>query len=312
MGRATRRAVLSIPVRALALAPLLSTVSGDASTQVFATASFRDRSGFFIENLAKDEVQVFENNEPRTVEFLAGPEMQAVYGIVVDRAVIPDGFENQAGVVRGTSPAAMLQNIAYEMIDKLLGKQPLWVGSYGHELEIHQDFTREPFEAKDAIQRIRGSRTTSDSFLYSALYSAITKMTGRSERRRVILVLLGHIDSGTISKGKALKNLLGSAAVEVFIVSSASRLTGRDGVIPAVSDGALADLATATAGDYVRTPPGLDHPEDAVRTIGNQIRNFYTVGYESTGTTDKPAKLTIRCTRTGARVKHHPVSPLLG
>jgi hypothetical protein len=137
-------------------------------------------------------------------------------------------------------------------------------------------------------------------------------MAGRSEHRRVLLVLLGHIDSATLSRTKALRNLLAASPVELFLVSSASRLTGRDGVLPAISSGALTDLATVTAGDVILAPPGLDHPEDAVRRIENQIRTLYTIGFESTGSPEKPATLTIRCSRPGAKVKHHPVSPLVG
>lgn len=60
---------------ALLLAALLccpAPVQAAQKTAVFVTASFLDRNRLYVDNLKRDEVRVFEDGQPREVEFLAG------------------------------------------------------------------------------------------------------------------------------------------------------------------------------------------------------------------------------------------------
>jgi VWFA-related protein len=284
-----------------------------AKVPVYVTASFADKRGLFIEDLSKEEVQIFENDQPRKIEFMARDEIPTVYGLIFDLSMLPEKPEDD---YRGTtliiSNASAARSMAYELIDKHLGRQTIWVGGYEKELGIVQDFTIDGFSAKAAINQMHGKRGRSEPFLYSALFSGIMKMNTRTEKRRVIVVFMDLLDSDTADKLKPLKNVLSSMNVELFVVSFASRLgSGRGGLLSSASGSSLRELTQITSGEAFFTADYKDHYEDITRRLYSHIRTFYTLGFESEASTDKPFRLTIRCTRAGSRVKHHPTVAML-
>jgi hypothetical protein len=100
--------------------------------------------------------------------------------------------------------------------------------------------------------------------------------------------------------------------VEVVFISFASKMGGnRPGLSPIMSQASIKELAQVTSGESFMASDYRDHPEDITRRIHNQLRTYYTFGFESEASPDKPAQLTIRCTRPGSRVKCHPNVPRL-
>ncbi len=285
---------------------------GASPSPVFVTASFQDRNGLFLENLSKADLQVFEDGTPRPIEFLAMNELQVAYGIIFERGLIEDEhWQDRRADTRRLPGIQSAQEIAYELIDKSLGQQAVWVGAYDEELEVVLEPTADGFRAKDAIHRIRGAGRV-QSFLYSALFAAVQKMSERPERRRVLIVLLDQVDARTADKVQPLKNLLAASNVEVFTISFGSRTgTGRDGMSSVLSQAAARDLARATCGEAFFAADYREHLDDISRRLLSQIRTFYTIGYQSEAAPDKGAKLTIRCAVPGSRAKHHPAVPVL-
>jgi VWFA-related protein len=277
-----------------------------ARTPVFVTASLIDKNNLFIEDLTQDEIQILENDQPRPIKFMAKDELPVAYGIVFDRAMLPDFEDIDRSRRAGKTGAVSGRDIAYELIDKHLGKQVIWVGTYDRDLEVALDFSPDGFRAKEAIQQLRGVRRNEESFLYGALFKAVTKMSQRSEKRRILLLLLDAIDPASAGKAKALRNLLSSTNIELFIISFASKMGGGRSSMPySMSEAVFKDLAYATSGDAFSSVSYGDHLEDLSRRIYNHIRTFYTFGFQSEAAPDKPTKLSIRCLRPGARVKHH-------
>lgn len=293
----------------LCLGVSLISVSGLAGeAPAYATASLTDRNNLFIENLGLDEIQIFENDKLRKIELLAKDELPTVYGILFDRSMLTDSWESDRTRAMTFSTAVSGRDIAYELIDKYLGRHVVWVGVYGKELEVALDFSIDGFRAKEAIQQLRGTRRPQDSFLYGALFAAVQKMNERTEKRRVLLVFLDTVDPETAQKGKALRNLFSSSNVELFIVSFASKLGGKQwGMHPQMNQAFLKDLAQVTAGDAYFAADYRDHLEDISRRIYNQIRTLYTFGFQSELRSGIPARLTIKCSRPGSKIKHHPM-----
>src|SRR5437867_296818 len=189
---------------------LLSALPGVApKTPVYVTASLTDKNGLFIEDLKQEEVTIRENGRERKIEFMAKDEIPTIYGIVFDRALLQEFPEdNRSGPAAGATSA---KEIAYELIDKYLGRQSIWVGVYDRELEVALEPSTDGFTAKAAIQQMRGARRPKESFFYGAMLSAVTKMNQRHENRRVLLVFLGALDTESAGKIKPLKNLLSSS-----------------------------------------------------------------------------------------------------
>jgi len=279
---------------------------------VYVTASFTDRNGLFIEDLSREEVQVLEDGQPRKLEFMAKDELPTVYGLLFSRALFPEtGDEIRRGGFN-ISSATTARDMAYELIDKHLRRHTLWVGIYEKDFQIALEPTTDGFAAKNSIQQLRGRGNPEDAFLYSGLFSSVSRMNGRHEKRRVLIVFLDLLDAETLGKLKALRNMITSSNVELFLVSFASRLAGsRAGMQPSLSRGALKELGQTTAGDAFFTVDSGDHPEDLVRRLFNQIRTLYTFGFTSNASPERPAKLTITCSRPGSKAKYHPMVPVL-
>jgi len=286
--------------------------SAGEKVPVYVTASFMDRNSLFLETLTLEEIQVFENDEPRNLRFMAQSEIPTVYGVLFDLAMFPESIEDERAGARGISSAAMARSLAYEIIDKLIGRQAVWVGIYEQDLRILIDVAIDGSRAKALIAQVRGRRRPEESFLFPALFSAVQKMNGRHEKRRVIVLFLDGLDVRTSEKLKPLKNLLSYSNVELFVIYLGSKLVGeRGGLPPAMGLATLKELAEVTSGDLFANADYRDHPEDLIRRMLNHMRTFYTLGFDSQPPEDRAGKLRIRCLLPGSKARHHPVVPRL-
>jgi hypothetical protein len=296
----------------LLLGAVAATIAASPKSPVYVTASFQDRNGLFLENLSKTDIQVFEGGTLREVEFLAMDQLPVVYGLIFEKGLVPDyQWQDRKTDIHEMPGIKSAQDLAYELIDKRLGQQAVWVGAYDQELEVLLEPTTDGFRAKEAVHGIRGVRSP-ESFLYSALFSAVQRMGERAEKRRVLVVFLDQLDGKTAGKIQPLKNLLSQSNVELFTLSFGSKTgTGRDGLSATFSQAALRDLAKVTCGDVFFASDYRDHLEDVSRRLLGQIRTLHTIGFESEADADKGAKLLVRCSVPGSKVKHHASVPIL-
>jgi hypothetical protein len=280
--------------------------------QVYVTASFVDKESLYVENLQMDEVQILENGNARKIELMVREEMPAVYGLLFDRTLLAEDRSGNRQNLHGiTSSATAARDMAYELIDKHLRRQRMWVASFDEEFHLALAPTTDGFRAKEAINQMSFSRTFAGAFTYAGLYSAVMEMDKSFERRRVIILFLDSIDQESAGKITQLQNLLSMSNVELIIISFAARLSSSTGVPPALSRAGLSRLAQATAGEAYFSPDFGGNFEDLVRQIYNRIRTYYTFGFESDAPPDTKSELSIRCTRNGTKVKHHPFTPVL-
>ncbi len=281
-------------------------------TPVYVTASFVDRNHLYIEDLEEGEVTIRENGEPRTIEFMAKAQLPVAYALLFNLSFLGEFPEDERRGTLRFSGASNARNLAYELIDKTLRGQAIWVGAYEQGAGTAMAFTLDGFAAKQAIQQLQGRRRPADSFLYAGIFSAVQALNQRHEKRRVLIVFLNLMDTGTSGRLPQLKNLLSASNVELFVVSFASRMESLPGYMPArLSEAALRELAHTTAGEAFFTANYGDHLEDLTRRLHNHIRTFYTFGFQSTGSRERPAELNIECSRPGSKVRSRSAAPRL-
>ncbi len=294
---------------AAAVVMLLGVPARPQQLPVYVSASFLGRNNLYIEDLTPEEVEILQDGRPRRIEFMARDELPAAYGIVFERALLGEPEEERRLAVSGPGPAAA-RNLAYELVDKHLRRQVVWIGCYDKQLEVALDFTSDGFQAHRAIQQLRGRRAAEDSFLYGALLAAIERMNTRHERRRALVVFLESVDAGTLDRIRPLRNILSLSNVEAFFVRFGARVTGRPGgVSPQMSDAALRELAGATAGEAFSAAVYGDHPEDLSRRLYNHIRTLYTFGFLADPPGASPSRLAVLCARPGCKVRARPFVP---
>jgi hypothetical protein len=136
----------------------------------------------------------------------------------------------------------------------------------------------------------------------------VQQLNQRHEKRRVLILLLGTLDSETASRRKPLQNLLSRANVELFVVSFSERRAGPSGALNAAM---LQEFAQCTSGEALLSADYGDHPADLTRRLLSDLRSLHTFGFESTSTVDAPAKLRIECLRPRVKVRSRAVVPIL-
>lgn len=277
---------------------------------VFVSASFLGKDRLYVEDVSREEVRIYENGQPREIEFFAGAEVPAAYGILFDRDILPEPFDEPRRIQERVPVSMAATNVAFQVLDQVLGRQVGWAASYDTEMRVVVDFTQDSGRIKDALQGLRSKRSIEESSLYSAVFAATKKMSLRNEKRRILAVFLNVIDMKSGDKLKVMKNLVSASNVELFIASFASSRygTGR-GMPPMQSEACLRELVGVTAGGAFFT--SVDGIDGIGRRISNQIRTLYTIGFESQTSTDQPSTLKIECTRSGVKVASHPVVPNL-
>ena len=279
------------------------TVHAAGKTPVYVTASLTDKNRLYIEDLTQQEIQVFENGTAREIEFLAGPELPTAYGVLFQQALLPKHWEDDR---LARSGGLSIRDVLYELIDKHLAKQSIWVATYDRELKMALEPTVGRDRVKESIQQLYSRRKGADPFLYAALFEAVQIMAQRSEKRRVILLFLDSLDVESAGKSKAIKNLLSVSNVELFVVSFATKLHQTNWGTPyAMNRAGLKGLARSTAGDAYFALEYGPHSTDLSRRLYNHIRTLYTLGFTSTSSDEKPTPLRIECIRPGSKVNGH-------
>jgi len=299
----------AIALLSAALVCCFAPVHAAQKTGVFVTASFLDKNRLYVENLTRDEVRVFEDGQPREVEFLAGAEVPVAYGLLLDRVLLPEPSEESRMYPNSISSSTAALNVAYLLLDQCLRGQAGWAATYDAQMHVIVDFTQDGGRVKQSIQQLHSRASTDESSLYSALIGAVQKINQRNEKRRVLVAFLDVLDRNSAEKTKQLKNLLSASNVELFLAGFASKSGSGRGMTPFQSESSLRDLAGVTAGDACFS--AMEGIEGLGRRISNQIRTFYTIGFESEASPEKPARLTIECVRPGVKVRTHPITPTL-
>jgi len=297
----------------LAIAGCLKVTAAPANTvkkPVYVTASFLDRNGLFIEDLQMGEVEIFEDNRPRKIEFMAKEEIPTVYGLFFDRSMLPEAPARDrmsSGVVPNSVVA---RDVACQLIDKQLGRQSIWVGAYDQLAQITFEASSDAFSAKQAVSQLVGIGPQAGSSLYSALFTAVDKMESRHEKRRVIILFLEALDADTASRIQPLKNLLASSNVELFAICFADR-RARAGSMPSgMTTYPLRELTQATSGDAFLSMDYGNRFDDLGRRLLAHIRTLYTFGFTSESVPRGKGKLVIKCSRPNSRVRCHAEVPV--
>ena len=124
-----RRNMTAIASLLAALLCWSAPVQAAQKTAVFVNASFLDKNRLYVENLKREEVRVFEDGQPREVEFFAGEEVPVAYGILLDRVLLPDPVEESRPYPDNVSSSTAALNVAYQLLDQCFRGQAGWAAA---------------------------------------------------------------------------------------------------------------------------------------------------------------------------------------
>lgn len=227
-----------------------------------------DRNGAFVSGLARNQFTVFDNGEPRAIEFFTSEDVPATVGLVID----------SSGSMRDRRAAIAAAGLAFaessHPLDELFTvnfNEMVWLG-----LPPTIAFTRDPGQLHAALV---GAPAAGMTALYDAIDVALDHVQRGTRDRRALIVVSDGGDNA-------------SAHTMTMVLEHARRL---DAVIYAVL---LADpdnhearpqilktLAGETGGRLFapKDPPAVTR---AFAQIAGEIRSGYMIGFLPAETTD--------------------------
>jgi Ca-activated chloride channel homolog len=285
--------------------------TGDA-VRVFATVT--DRDGRLVTTLARDDFQVRDEGRPQPITLFDNSPQPIRLVIMLD----------VSGSMVGNLP--LLRTASAELIARLLPEDAARIGTFGRDVGISPEFTRDSRELLRALpEEIEPDAPTP---LWRAVDAALDALGDeRGEQRRVILVLSDGKDSGPIGfrqKYVSQAQVVDRARAEdvmVYSIGMRSRAArprapgiGPGGLQAALMadlpDAGLALVAQETGGGYTEIRFGQDLAS-AFTQIADELHGQYLIGFEPPKRDGKVHKIDVKVSQRGltARARKSYVAP---
>lgn len=252
--------------------------SGVNAVEVYAAVV--DRAGQPITGLTRGDFTVLEDGRPQTIGTFTEGEFPLSLAVAVDRSFSMAGRE-----------LPMARDAARELLNALRSDDQSMVVSIGSEVE-----TLSPLSTDRAaqVQAIAGLENWGTTGLYDAIIQSIDAIQSAKGRRALVLLSDGTDRYSTATAAQALERARRSDVMVYPIALGRTR--------PAL----FAELASLTGGRSFK-PADAKQLMDTVRTIANELRHQYLLGYTpSTPITpgeEQWRTITVRVSRTDATVR---------
>jgi VWFA-related protein len=265
----------------------------------------RDRNGALVNDLTKEDLEVFEDAVPQIITFFArSAEVPLTLGLVVDFSGSQEHFLKQHHKDLQTFLAAVLGP-----------RDRAFLVCFGNYLRLVSDFSPSGDSLVDALQRYEKGRRnfpelgpSEDRVLgtafYDAIYYSVTEKLARAgnDRRAVLVFSDGEDNSSSHNMMEAIE---AAQAADVMLFALRYTEFGDKGETARnrYGTGVMARIARETGGVHYDAEK-TDLPT-TFRQIGEELRSSYELAYH----TSNPAKdgtfrkIAVRTRRTGLAVR---------
>ena len=251
--------------------------------EVMLHATVVDDKQHIITNLERTAFTVFEDGKPQSIISFHHVDIPVAMGIVIDNS----------GSMR--EKRAKVNQAALNLVRSSNPRDEVFIVNFNDEQYLDQDFTHDLRKLKEALEKIDARGGT-------ALYDAVVasgdhlKQNARLEKKVIFLVTDGEDNASSESLEQAVKLLQQEGGPSVYAIG----ILG-DEDHPKRAKKALQVIADRTGG-IAFFPKTLDEVDAISRTIANDIRNQYAIGYKPTS----PKKAgEFRQIRVEAKAKGH-------
>jgi Ca-activated chloride channel family protein len=270
--------------------------------------SARDSSGALVDNLTKDDLEVFEDAVPQKVSFFARSlDVPLTLGLIVDFSASQDRFSEQH------------QHDLEVFLKNVLGtKDRAFLIGFGNHIRLVSDFSQSGTELLDRLRKYQHHNTyfpelgpqehrDLGSAFYDSIYYAVTEKLAGESGRRALLVFSDGEDNSSSQDMMSTIEAAQSANVLVYTIryteKQHGKLTARNKYGIRVMD----RLAKETGGQPIDAE--TTDPRAYFRQIAEELRSSYELAYYPTNPAKdetfrkivirpRPAGLTVR-SRTG-------------
>jgi len=251
--------------------------------EVMLHASVMDDKQHIVTNLDRSAFTVFEDGKPQNIISFHHVDIPVAMGIVIDNS----------GSMR--EKRTKVNQAALNLVRSSNPKDEVFVVNFNDEQYLDQDFTNDLLKLKEALDKIdaRGGTALYDAVVASADH---LKQNARLEKKVIFVVTDGEDNASSETLEQAVKQLQQENGPSVYAIG----ILG-DEEHPKRARKALQIISDRTGG-IAFFPKTLDEVDAISRTIANEIRNQYAIGYKPTN----PQKAgDFRQIRVEAKAKGH-------
>jgi VWFA-related protein len=224
-------------------------------------ATVVDDKQHIITNLDRNAFTVFEDGKPQSIISFHHVDIPVAMGIVIDNS----------GSMR--EKRAKVNQAALNLVRSSNPQDEVFIVNFNDEQYLDQDFTHDLRKLKEALEKIDARGGT-------ALYDAVVasgdhlKQNARLEKKVIFLVTDGEDNASSETLEQAVRQLQQEGGPSVYAIG----ILG-DEDHPKRAKKALQIISDRTGG-IAFFPKTLDEVDAISRTIANDIRNQYAIGYK--------------------------------
>jgi Ca-activated chloride channel homolog len=264
----------------------------------------RDFRGALVDNLTKDDVEVFEDAVPQKVSFFArSVDVPLTLGLILDFSGSQDRFSEQHH-----------HDLEVFLKDILGAKDRAFLIGFGNHIRLVSDFSPSGTELLDRLRKYQhhnmpfpelGPKEDRDlgTAFYDSIYYSVTEKLASESGRRALLVFSDGEDNSSSHDMMSTIEAAQSANVLVYTIryteKQHGKLTARNKYGIRVMD----RFAKETGGQPIDAE--TTDPQTYFRQIAEELRNSYELAYYPTNLTKDETfrKIAIRPKRAGLTVR---------
>jgi len=251
--------------------------------EVMLHATVVDDKQRIVTTLDRSAFSVFEDGKPQSIISFHHVDIPVAMGIVIDNSGSMREKRNK------------VNQAALNLVRSSNPRDEVFIVNFNDEQYLDQDFTHDLLKLKEALEKIdaRGGTALYDAVVASAEH---LKKNARLEKKVIFVVTDGEDNASSETLEQAVKQLQEEGGPSVYAIGVLG-----DEEHPKRAKKALQVIADRTGG-IAFFPKTLDEVDEISRTIANDIRNQYAIGYKPVS----PKKVgEFRQIRVEAKAKGH-------
>jgi Ca-activated chloride channel family protein len=230
-------------------------------------AVVRDRAGRMIENLTKDDFEVFEDGLPQEIQSFSRDELPLAVALVIDRSGSVGPYISE------------LRRIATRTLDQLKPKDEVALFSFADGVRRVEDLTADRKRIADAIARTRPGGGTN---IVDAVHESITYLAQSAPERRHAVILVSD-NEATVqpksSEGAIIRKAMESETV-VYSIKTAGQAPLLAMRLPSLLAGAgSVKKITKETGGEIMDAKNVASLDAALASVIARLRMRYSMGY---------------------------------
>jgi VWFA-related protein len=260
---------------------------------VFVTVT--DRQGRLVPDLTRDAFQVLDNGKPQPLTLFDNTPQPLRMILLID--VSGSMFQN----------APLIRRACIELLRNLATDDLARVGTFGDEITISPEFTRD----LDALVTFipETIKLNAPTPLWVAVDKAMTEFASATPGRRVIVVVSDSKDSGALRGGVMFtpQDISQRAQREDVMVYGVGLRSGilpgsnpMDAIANSFPDPNLGNVANETGGGYFELRP-RDNLAETFARVAEELRRQYLIGFAPPARDGRTHKIEVRVTGDGLR-----------